>query len=87
MLLIVFPILCFTNLFVATKVFYNDIIIDSQSGGQQGCPLMMACHAMVQRMTLESLGVVEARVGGSVTVPVVSPPVNLSTRLKLFSYR
>ena len=30
-------------------------IIESRAGGQQGCPLMGACHALVKRMIHESL--------------------------------
>ena len=58
-------------------VFYQDIIIPSASGGQQGCPLMTACHAVVQRMLLESLGLVEPPAGTAVTLPRLQPPVAL----------
>ena len=61
----------------ATKVFFHNVIIDSVAGEQQGCPLMMACHAVVQRMLLESLGLVPPLVGSSVSAPVLHPPVQL----------
>ena len=31
----------------ATIVFYRGREIESKAGGQQGCPLMMSCHAVV----------------------------------------
>ena len=37
----------------------------------------MACHAVVQRMLLESLGLVPPLVGSSVSVPVLRTPVQL----------
>ena len=61
----------------ATKVVFIDSLIDSRSGGQQGCPLMMACHAMVQRMMLEGLGLVDPPQGSQITVPVLNPPARL----------
>ena len=60
-----------------TKVFYNGKVIDSAAGGQQGCPLMMACHAMVQRMLWESIGLVAIPEGTAVRLPVMSPPAQL----------
>jgi hypothetical protein len=62
---------------VATKVFFHDQIIESVAGGQQGCPLMMACHAVVQRLLLESLGLVPPLEGSSIQLPVLSPPARL----------
>eukprot|EP00959_Pyramimonas_sp_CCMP1952_P019743 417114-Pyramimonas_sp.AAC.1 len=41
---------------VATYVFYRGRAIESRAGGQQGCPLIGACHAVVKRMVHESLG-------------------------------
>eukprot|EP00435_Cladocopium_sp_Y103_P011842 s3316_g3.t1 len=41
------------------------------------CPLMMACHAVVQRLLLESLGVVPPLEGSGVQMPVLSPPARL----------
>ena len=61
----------------ATKVFFHDTIIDSVAGGQQGCPLMMACHAVVQHLLLESLGLVEPPLGSSIQVPILTPPARL----------
>lgn len=40
----------------ATLVCYRDGVIESKAGGQQGCPLIGACHALVQRAIPESLG-------------------------------
>ena len=39
---------------VATHVFYRGRVIPSAVGGQQGCPLIGACHALVKRMVHES---------------------------------
>ena len=61
----------------ATKVFYRGRIIDSRAGGQQGCPLMAACHAVVQRMLHESLGLVAPPGGSAVHVPLLQPPAAL----------
>jgi hypothetical protein len=61
----------------ATFVFYQDGIIESRSGGQQGCPLIAACHAMVQRAVPESLGLVELAAGTTHLLPVMQPPANL----------
>eukprot|EP00973_Karenia_brevis_P017822 2448930-Karenia_brevis.AAC.1 len=62
---------------VATDVYYRGRIIKSKAGGHQGCPLMMACHALVQRILLESIGVVEPLAGSEIQVPVMSPPAQL----------
>ena len=53
-----------TNL--ATKMFCHDQIIHSVAGGQQGCPLMIACHAVVQCLLLESLGAAPPLEGSSI---------------------
>ena len=44
---------------VATFVFYRGRCIESRAGGQQGCPLMAVGHALVQRILLGSLRVIE----------------------------
>ena len=61
----------------ATKVFYRDRVIPSEAGGQQGCPLMAACHAVVQRMLHESLGLIAPPGGSAINVPVLNPPAAL----------
>ena len=61
----------------ATMVFYRGRVIDSAAGGQQGCPLIGACHAVVQRILNESLGLVPVPEGTAVRPPVLSPPVSL----------
>ena len=38
---------------------------------------MMACHAVVQRLLLESLGLVPPPLGSSIQVPVLTPPARL----------
>ena len=43
----------------ATFVYYRGRRIESRAGGQQGCPLIAVGHALVQRILLESLRVVE----------------------------
>ncbi len=60
-----------------TIVLYRGRVIDSAAGGQQGCPLMMACHAMVQRILLEGLGVVEVDPRTTPVAPVLDPPADL----------
>ena len=57
-------------------MFYRDTIILSAAGGQQGCPLMTACHAVVQHMLLESLGLVAPPAGTALTLPRLEPPSN-----------
>ena len=62
----------------ATKVFYRGKIIESRAGGQQGCPLMMACHALVQRVVTESLGLLESHEGTRIRpAAVLDPPARL----------
>ena len=60
-----------------TKVFYRDVVIDSCACGQQGCPLMAACHAVAHRLLLESLGLVRPPTATAVTLPCLSPPAQL----------
>ncbi len=60
-----------------TIVLYRGRRIDSSAGGQQGCPVMMACHAVVQRILLEALGVVEVDARTSPVALVLNPPANL----------
>ena len=60
-----------------TYVFYNGRIIESRAGGQQGCPLMGACHAVVQRSLLEALGVVPVAPHTAALLPVMNPPADL----------
>ena len=59
------------------NVFYRGTIIDSASGGQQGCPLMMACHAVVQRMNSEALGLIPPYAGSAIQMPILDPPAVL----------
>ena len=62
---------------VPTKVFYRGKVIDSEAGGQQGCPLIGACHAVTKRLLYESLGLVPPLVGSAVHLPILDPPVAL----------
>ena len=62
---------------VATHVFYRGRIIPSAAGGQQGCPLIGACHALVKRMVHESLGLVAPLAGSQFQLPPIDPPINL----------
>ena len=62
---------------IDTKVFFHHMIIPSVAGGQQGCPLMTACHAVVQRLLLESLGLVDPPAGTAVALPTLQPPAQL----------
>ncbi len=61
----------------ATIVLYRGCRIDSRAGGQQGCPLMMACHAVVQRIVLEGLGIAEVDPRTTAVAPVLDPPADL----------
>ena len=61
----------------ATVVFYRGRQIDSKAGGQQGCPLIMACHGVVQRILVEALGVVQVDPRTSQVAPVLDPPAAL----------
>ncbi len=61
----------------ATHVFYRGRIIPSRAGGQQGCPLIGACHALVKRMVHESIGVVPAPEGSSARLPLIDSAVDL----------
>ena len=60
-----------------TMVFYKDHVLDSQAGGQQGCPLMSACHSMVQRILLEAAGIVLVDPNTTPVATVMVPPAHL----------
>ena len=60
-----------------TFVFYRGRIIESRSGGQQGCPLIGACHAVVKRMVHESLGLLEPVAHSSVQLPRIQQALDL----------
>ncbi len=62
---------------VATHIFYRGRLIASEAGGQQGCPLIGACHALVKRMVHESLGLIAPLEGSSVHLPRIDRPLNL----------
>ena len=62
-----------------TYVFYNGFVIESRAGGQQGCPLIGACHALVQRAVPESLGLCPLIEGCSALLPTLDPPAELDT--------
>ena len=62
---------------VATHIFYRGRVIPSVAGGQQGCPLIGACHALVKRMVHESLGLVPPLAGSAVHLPMIDHPVAL----------
>ena len=52
-------------------------VIESAAGGQQGCPLIGACHAVVKRMVHESLGLVEPLEGAELHLPRIAGNVDL----------
>ena len=58
---------------VDTLVFFHGHAIPSVSGGQQGCPLRMMAHALVQRVVLESLSIVETDLRTEALAPVLEP--------------
>ena len=61
---------------VATHVFYRGRVIPFAAGGQQGCPLIGACHALVKRMVHESLGLLAPLAGSQIQLLRIdtSPP-------------
>ena len=61
----------------ATMVFYRGRILDSKAGGQQGCPLMQVCHAMVQRILLEAIGIIPIDPATTPVASVLHPPARL----------
>ena len=61
----------------ATMVFYKDLILDSRAGGQQGCPLMAVCHAMVERIKLEATGLIPVDPATTPVADVMDPPPRL----------
>ena len=62
---------------IPTYVFYRGRVIESKAGGQQGCPLIGACHAAVKRMVHESLGLTEPMVSSQIQLPAIDRPVSL----------
>ena len=60
-----------------TLVFYRGRTIESTAAGQQGCPLMGTCHALVQRILLESLGAVPVDQATTQLAPILDPPAQL----------
>ena len=62
---------------IETYVFYRGRIILSKAGGQQGCPLIGAFHALVKQMVHESLGIVPALPGSALHLPQIDRPVDL----------
>lgn len=60
-----------------THVFYQDVVIESRAGGQQGCPLIGACHAVVMRMVFESLGLMQLQPGTTTSMPALAPAAQL----------
>eukprot|EP00973_Karenia_brevis_P022497 3097100-Karenia_brevis.AAC.1 len=61
----------------ATIVFYRGRTIESKAAGQQGCPLMGVCHALVQRVMWESLGILPIQQGTTALAPTLDPPVQV----------
>ena len=62
---------------VPTHVFYRGPVVESKAGGRQGCPLIGACHAMVERMVHESLGLMEPVASSRIQLPAIDEPVRL----------
>ena len=58
-------------------MFYRGRVIPSAAGGQQGCPLIGACHALVKRMVHESLGLAAPLPGSQIQLPRIDSPINL----------
>ena len=57
----------------ATVVIYRGRAIQSRAGGQQGCPLIGAGHALVQRVLLESVGLADLDPRTTQLAPVLDP--------------
>jgi hypothetical protein len=66
-----------------TFVFYNGDVIHSSAGGQQGCPLIAACHALVQRALPECLCLVEVAAGTTPLMPPLQPPADVDIALPM----
>ena len=49
----------------------------SEAGGQQGCPLIGACHAVTKRLLYEALGLVPPLPGSAIRLPTLEPPAVL----------
>ena len=62
---------------VPTYVLYRGRVIHSESGGQQRCPLIGACHAAVKRMVHESLGIIPPLEGSAIHLPHIDRAVEL----------
>jgi hypothetical protein len=58
----------------AAFVLYRDRVIKSCSGGQQGCPLIRAWHALVQRCVVEALGLCGPWPGTPALTPAMHTP-------------
>ena len=58
----------------ATTAFCQGRQIESRAGGQQGYPLIRVCHALVQGILLESLGVAQVDPGTTAAAPTLSLP-------------
>ena len=61
----------------STMVIYNENVLESKAGGQQGCPLMSACHAMVQRILLEAAGIISVDPDTTPVATLMVPPARL----------
>ena len=62
---------------MATSIFYRGRVIDSHAGGQQGCPWMQVCHAFVERILQESLGIIPVDPLTTPIATVLDPPAQL----------
>lgn len=61
----------------ALAVVYRGRVIDSVAGGLQGCPLMAACHGVVQRSLPEAAGLVAVDSRTLPAGPELSPAADL----------
>ena len=61
----------------ALAVVYRGRVIDSEAGGLQGCPLMAACHGVVQRTLPEAAGLVAVDSRTQPAGPALSPAADL----------
>ena len=52
-------------------------VIESVTGGLQGCPLMAACHGVVQKVLMEAIGITSCGWRTTPVAPALDPPAQL----------
>ena len=60
-----------------TYLLYKGKVVESRAGHQQSCPLMGACHAVLQRSLLEATGIILEAAGTESLLPTLHLPANV----------